>query len=137
MSSIVLGYDDSDGSRRALAVAIDLAGLLNEPLHIAFAAQPPGRVGEELRTHVEAIEEIGRGLVASALSQAREAGLTAEAHVGPERPVDMLIRLADEHDARVIIVGTYGESPLRGAVLGSTPHKLLHVSTRPVLAVPG
>ena len=34
------------------------------------------------------------------------------------------------------MVGTYGESPLRGAVLGSTPHKLLHLSRVPVLAVP-
>jgi nucleotide-binding universal stress UspA family protein len=36
----------------------------------------------------------------------------------------------------MIVVGTYGESPLRGAVLGSTPHKLLHLSPVPVLAVP-
>jgi len=34
------------------------------------------------------------------------------------------------------VVGTYGESPLRGAMLGSTPHKLLHWSSRPVLCVP-
>ncbi len=54
-----------------------------------------------------------------------------------ERPVDLLIRLADEHDARMIVVGSYAESPLRGAVLGSVPHKLLHLSERPVLAVPG
>jgi nucleotide-binding universal stress UspA family protein len=43
---------------------------------------------------------------------------------------------ADRHDARVIVVGTSGESPLRGAVLGSVPHKLLHLSSRPVLCVP-
>ena len=36
----------------------------------------------------------------------------------------------------MIVVGTYGEHPLRGAILGSTPHKLLHLSSRPVLAVP-
>ena len=43
---------------------------------------------------------------------------------------------ADKHDARLIVVGTYGESPIRGAILGSTPHKLLHWSGRPVLCVP-
>jgi nucleotide-binding universal stress UspA family protein len=36
----------------------------------------------------------------------------------------------------VIVVGTSGESPLRGAILGSVPHKLLHLSERPVLCVP-
>ena len=42
----------------------------------------------------------------------------------------------EKHDARVIVVGTYGETPLRGAILGSVPHKLLHLSDRPVLCVP-
>jgi nucleotide-binding universal stress UspA family protein len=37
----------------------------------------------------------------------------------------------------VIVVGSYGESPLKGAILGSTPHKLLHISERPVVVVPG
>jgi len=44
--------------------------------------------------------------------------------------------VADRRDALLIIVGTYGESPLRSAILGSTPHKLLHWSSRPVLCVP-
>ena len=64
------------------------------------------------------------------------AGVEAVAHVAAERPVDLLLRLGDELDAIVIVVGSYGESPLRGAVVGSTPHKLLHLSRRPVLAVP-
>lgn len=134
--SILLGYDDSDGSRRALEVAVDVASRLGEPLHIAFGAGPPGRAGEEFRAHADALEEIGRRLVEGACAAAREAGVEATSHVAAERPVDLLLRLGEELDARVIVVGSYGESPLRGAVLGSTPHKLLHLSDRPVLAVP-
>lgn len=134
--SILLGYDDSNGSARALEVAIDVAGRLGEDLHIAFAAQPPGRVGEEFKAHLAALEAMGRELVDGAVARAREAGLEATGHVEAERPVDLLLRLGDEFDAAVIVVGSYGESPLRGAVLGSTPHKLLHLSDRPVLAVP-
>lgn len=134
--SILLGFDDSDGSERALEVAIDVAGRLGEPLHIAYAAQPPGRVGEEFKSHLAALETIGRELVDGAVARAREAGIETVAHVEAERPVDLLLRLGDELQAVVIVVGSYGESPLRGAVLGSTPHKLLHLSDRPVLAVP-
>ena len=36
----------------------------------------------------------------------------------------------------MIVVGSYGESPIKGAILGSTPHKLLHRAERPVLVVP-
>jgi len=135
-AGIVLGFDDSAGSREALAVAVDLAQRLGEPLHVAFAAQPPTAVGEESRAHADALEAMGEGLVAEALATGRAAGVDVFTHVARERPVDLLLRLADEHDARLVVVGSYGESPLRGAVLGSTPHKLLHLSTRPILAVP-
>jgi nucleotide-binding universal stress UspA family protein len=42
---------------------------------------------------------------------------------------------------RPIIDGTfggehYGERPIKGAILGSTPHKLLHLAGCPVLVVP-
>jgi nucleotide-binding universal stress UspA family protein len=35
----------------------------------------------------------------------------------------------------MIVVGSYGESPLRGALLGSVPYRLLHRSSVPVLVV--
>ena len=53
-----------------------------------------------------------------------------------ERPAEALVKLGAERDARMLVVGTYGESPLKGALLGSTPHKLLAISERPVLVVP-
>jgi nucleotide-binding universal stress UspA family protein len=136
--TIVLGYDDSPGARRALEVAVELARPLGARLVVAFAAQPPGRsVGDEFQAHLATLEEQGQALVDAAVAQARAAGVEAEAVVAPEKPVDLLLGLADDHAARLIVVGTYAESPLRGAVLGSTPHKLLHLSRVPVLAVPG
>ena len=35
------------------------------------------------------------------------------------------------------MVGTRNESPLRGLLLGSVAHKLLQLSDRPVLCLPG
>jgi nucleotide-binding universal stress UspA family protein len=133
----VVGYDGSQGAQAALAAAIDLARPLGESLVIAFAAQPPGRsVGDEYRAHLATLEERGNELTGAAVARATEAGVQSEAVVADRRVVDLLLDLADEHGARAIVVGTYGESPLRGAVLGSTPHKLLHLSKVPVLAVP-
>jgi nucleotide-binding universal stress UspA family protein len=135
-AGLVLGFDDSAGSRAALAAAVELARRLGEPLHVAFAAAPPTLVGEEAREHRRALEEMGGRLLAEAVAAAEAAGVAVEAHLAAERPVELLLRLAGEHDARMIVVGSYGESPLRGAILGSTPHKLLHLADRPVLAVP-
>jgi nucleotide-binding universal stress UspA family protein len=46
-----------------------------------------------------------------------------------------LMTVAEKRKARMIVVGSHGESPLRGAVLGSTPYKLVHSSKTPVLVV--
>jgi len=51
------------------------------------------------------------------------------------RPSTGLVEIADEVDAQMIVVGSYGEKPLKGALIGSTAHKLLHLSERPVLVV--
>jgi nucleotide-binding universal stress UspA family protein len=48
---------------------------------------------------------------------------------------DGLVELADQVDAQMIVVGSHGEAPLKGAIIGSTAHKLLHLSERPVLVV--
>ena len=36
---------------------------------------------------------------------------------------------------RFIVVGSYGESPIKGAIVGSVPHKLLQISETPVVVV--
>ncbi len=134
--AIVLGYDDSTGSKQALEVAVDLAAKAGDDLVIAYGYAPPGGPGEESGTHREALAEIGEKLTAGAVTRAREAGVNPEVALVDERPVDALLSLAKERDARFIVVGGYGESPLRGAILGSTPHKLLHLSEVPVVVVP-
>jgi nucleotide-binding universal stress UspA family protein len=134
--SIVLGYDESPGARRALDLAVDLAGRLDESLVLVFGAAPPGTVGEESGAHAQALAEIGGTAVGHAVEVADAAGVRTVVELLPAKPVDALLDAADRHDARVIVVGTWGETPLRGAMLGSVSHKLLHLSDRPVLCVP-
>jgi len=134
--TIVLGYDESPGARRALGYAVDLAKLLGDALVIVYGAEPPGRMGDELAEHFKAVAERGRAALDQAVETATAAGVAATVELVDEKPAQALLDVADQHDARLIVVGTYGESPLRGAMLGSTPHKLLHWSSRPVLCVP-
>ena len=134
--SIVLGYDESDGSRPALALALELAARFDEPLVLVYGVEPPGGVGEEFQAHQRALAEMGRRAVSHAVDEAERAGVRTVVEVLPQKPAQALIDAAHRHDGRVIVVGTRGESPLRGAVLGSVSHKLLHLSDRPVLCVP-
>ena len=134
--SIVLGYDESPGARRALGLALDLAAQLDETLVLVYGAAPPGTVGEEAGAHFQALTEIGRTAVGHAVAEADAAGVRTLVEVVGQKPVPALLAAAETHDARMIVVGTYGESPLRGAFLGSVAYKLLHLSSRPVLCVP-
>ncbi|MFC5801551.1 universal stress protein [Streptomyces formicae] len=134
--AVVLGYDESPGSVRALRVAIEVSAAFGEGLVLVYGAAPPGALGEEYRTHADAIRQAGRTALTHAVEAADDAGVPTTVEIIDAKPADALLQAADRHDARVIIVGTYGESPLRGALLGSTPHKLLHLSSVPVLCVP-
>ena len=137
MGAIVLGYDDSPGARAALDRALELATAFGDRLIIGFGVHPPGHGGGEGTEHREALREQAVALTGEALARARDAGVDAESALVDDRPASALVSLADDNDARLIVVGSYGESPLKGAILGSTPHKLLHLSERPVLVVPG
>lgn len=134
--TVVLGYDESPGSTRALRVAIGVADAFGELLVLVYGAAAPGPTGEEYRAHLEALRQTGRSALDHAVERAEAAGVRTAVELVDDRPAQALIDAAARHEARMIVVGSWGESPLRGALLGSTPHKLLHLSDTPVLCVP-
>ncbi|MFE7773150.1 universal stress protein [Streptomyces sp. NPDC057445] len=134
--TIVLGYDESQGAVRALRVAIEVASAFGVPLVVVYGAGPPGAMGEEYKTHAAALRQVGQAALTHAVEAADDAGVPTNVEIVDERPAQALLDAAARHEARLIVVGSYGESPMRGALLGSTPHKLLHLSTIPVLCVP-
>ncbi len=136
MPGIVVGIDGSSCSNMAVAEGAVLAQELGEKLYVVFGYEPY-RGAAEIADHRTALEEMGTEVGNTAVEQAKSAGADAELRLIDQGPVDALIALADEVDARMIVVGSYGDSPLKGAILGSTPHKLVHLSKRPVLVVHG
>ncbi|MFJ3582656.1 universal stress protein [Streptomyces sp. NPDC090127] len=134
--TVVLGYDESPGAARALRIAVEVAAAFDETLVLVYGAAAPGPTGEEYRSHIAAIREAGRNGLRHAVTEADRAGVPTVVEVIDEKPAQALIDAAERHGARVIVVGSWGESPMRGALLGSTPHKLLHMSRVPVLCVP-
>jgi nucleotide-binding universal stress UspA family protein len=134
--SIVVGYDASPGARAALDQALELAAAFGDRLIIGFGVAPPAPVGEEDRAHRQALRDHAEKMTAEALERAQGSGVDVEVALVEDRASSALVSLAADHDARMIVVGSYGERPLKGAILGSTPHKLLHLAERPVLVVP-
>ena len=102
---------------------------------LVYGVAPPGGVGEEFAGAPGGADELGRTATAHALSAAEAAGVTARVELVDAKPAEALVEVADR-TTRVIVVGTWGESPLRGALARLDAHKLLHLADRPVLCVP-
>jgi nucleotide-binding universal stress UspA family protein len=134
-STIVLGYDGSPCANAALTAAVDSAKAYGDGIVVAFGAGVYP-IGED-SDHQKLVRRMGDDWAEEALSAIRKQGVDdAQAVVVDARPAEALLQVAQERDARMIVVGTHGEHPLTGAVLGSVPHKLLHLSKVPVLVVP-
>jgi nucleotide-binding universal stress UspA family protein len=135
MSEIVIGYDDSDSSKAALSQALDFAKALGDSIVVVFGAAPGGYGGGEVPEQRKAVEEFGNKVTAKAVETAKSAKIDYTVELINEHPHQALITAAQKHDARMIVVGSHGESPLKGAIIGSTPYKLVQLSEVPVLVV--
>jgi nucleotide-binding universal stress UspA family protein len=135
MSQIVIGYDGSDSSKSALSQAFDFAKGLGDSIVIVFAAAPGGYGGGEVPEQRKAVEEFGQTVTQEAVDAAKSAKVDCKVEMINEHPHDALITVAEKHNARMIVVGSHGESPLKGAIIGSTPYKLVQLSEIPVLVV--
>jgi nucleotide-binding universal stress UspA family protein len=135
-SSIVVGFDGSACALAALDKAVELARLDGSRIVIVFAFEIPAAYGGETGDYRRAVRQLAEQATAKAAERVAQAGVEHEVDLIPERPAEGLVHAAERHGASLIVVGTHGEHPLAGAVLGSVPHKLLHVSRVPVLVVP-
>ncbi len=84
----------------------------------------------------EALEEVGRHAVGRAVADLEAAGVEVESRLVSGKPADVLIDVAKEVGASGIVVGTMGDSPITGALLGSVMLRLIQRSPLPVLVVP-
>jgi nucleotide-binding universal stress UspA family protein len=131
---LVVGYDGTPGARAAAAEGLALASDLGAEVIFAFAYWTNPQ-GGDVADMLAALRDLGEAHLQEARATAASAGVHARSELVNGVPSVGLVELADRHDARMIVVGSYGEAPLKGALVGSTAHKLLHLSERPVLVV--
>jgi nucleotide-binding universal stress UspA family protein len=133
---VLVAIDRSENSKRALAAAHELASLSD---------------GEVRVLHLREQEVIPRmGLVAdespeeahlwleSAVDELRNAGVKATGEVRNTiygQAAREIVADAVLHGVGVIVMGSRGRSDLTGFLLGSTAHKVIHLTDRPVLVV--
>ena len=137
MKTILVAYDGSEHADRALDRAADLAAKVGAELVVISAAEPTQRSGGFAGTRdvdPADIEEVHESL-AKAQSRLQEKSLTARLVEAHGDAADMIVQVANEKDADVIVVGHRGHNVAVRALIGSVSSKVVNHTERDVLVV--
>jgi nucleotide-binding universal stress UspA family protein len=134
---ILVAIDHSEISDRALAAARDLALLSKGEVWVLHLREREIATKTGVVLTDETADEASAA-VAGAADKLTAAGVKAHSHVGTTifgYAARSIVDDAIEHDVDVIVMGSRGRGDLAGLVLGSTAHKVIHLTDRPVLIV--
>ena len=147
-SKILVAFDGSAPSKRALDYAVKMAAMLQgeliiltvvprAPFPIFVEEGSSVYIGKEYDEYQEKIREIYR----MTLERAKAAILERYSHLKYEivlsegRPSATIIEEADRRDVNLIILGSRGLGGITGWILGSTSRKVVDQCTKPVFVV--
>jgi nucleotide-binding universal stress UspA family protein len=134
---ILVAVDHSEISDRAVVAARDLAVLSKGEvwvLHLRERETVP-KVGVLVQDETT---DDANTAVAAAVDMLAQAGVKAHGEVRNTifgYAAREIINDAEEVGADLIVMGSRGRGDLAGLLLGSTAHKVIHLSDRPVLVV--
>lgn len=109
MKTIVVGYDETEGAKRALARAAELATAFDSKVIVTSVAQAlVGATAARGLGPVDPVDppELHREELRHAAAFLSERGLHAEYDVALGDPADKILELAESRDADLIVVGT-------------------------------
>ena len=134
---IVVGTDGSETAAVAVHHATALAKLTGATLHIVDAYQIVATTHVAMATTFTSwnndLEGVNEALAAEselvcdrAATEARRDGVNVETHTRPGDAADVLVAIAEEVGADLLVIGNRGMTGVRRFVLGSVPNKVSH-----------
>jgi nucleotide-binding universal stress UspA family protein len=134
---ILIGLDGSEGSTRAIPHAVELAKRSGGKLVVAHVEERIAAKGDmpPVNPHEGAtLEKIDEQIAAMKAEGVDVDYVKTVVILGG--PGSAIAEIAETEGADLIVVGTRGNSSIRGLLLGSVTLRLMHVAHRPVLAIP-
>lgn len=137
VQKIVVGMDDSPGSCAAVRWVVDLASALDARVLAVHAFEPLSHLEEiEPGTDFATVrDQIEQRLRNNWCRPFTEGNVEVEVIIKEGRPADVIIDVAREVDADLIVVGARRLGWVRELTLGSTSHRVLHEAHRPVTII--
>lgn len=138
MHAIVVGTDGSEHAERAVQQAAEIAKGTGTKVHLVTAV-PDVSVREPIassaRTQHVNLGTVAEGVLVRASRELEAQGVEVETYARQGDPARILIEVAEEVGAELIIVGARGGNALQRFLLGSVSSKLSHYATTSVMVV--
>ena len=134
---ILVAVDHSEHSDRAVVAARDLAVLSHGEVWVLHLREREMGIMTGALPSDETTDE-AKAKVAASVEVLTQAGVKAHGDVRNTIfgfAAREIVNDAEEIGADVIVMGSRGHGDLAGLLLGSTAHKVIHLSDRPVLVV--
>ncbi|WP_454192553.1 universal stress protein [Paenibacillus sp. Marseille-Q7038] len=140
-SKILLAYDGSPVSNKALEKAVELAEMSeNSVLDVVHVYDfPRVFIGEGLAPIPPSVNnevyELAEQTVEEAKQRLAAVGSNAQVELIQGSPVDVIIEYIKQNDIDLIVLGSRGLSGIREFMLGSVSHRVAQEVSIPVLIV--
>jgi nucleotide-binding universal stress UspA family protein len=142
--SIVVGTDGSEPAEEAVRQATDLASREGARLHLVTAYHAPpilrerttiwtndpkgvidtGRTGGGAHTETVDLREVAESVLKRAARDALSKGVEVETHAREGQPAEVIIDVANQEQADLIVVGSRGLTGIQRYLLGSVSSKV-------------
>jgi nucleotide-binding universal stress UspA family protein len=141
MRTVLIPFDGSESSKRALQYAIDFASEYGRlSIHLLNVQDPPVVYGDYLTASL--LESLGQAALRAAdeaLIGAREmldrASLSYTAHTVLGGVAEQVVKAVEHNRCDTVIMGTRGMGAISNLLMGSTATRVVHAVAVPVLLV--
>jgi nucleotide-binding universal stress UspA family protein len=134
---ILVPYDGSAHSRKALEVAAELAQCTKAAVHVLYAYERlPSYLGEpNFESLLNRVLTEANDVVKSALAVIEDKSVHATGDTLEGPPAEAILRVAESEEFDLIVIGSRGLGQFEGLLLGSVSDRVLHHARIPVMVV--
>ncbi|WP_068111237.1 universal stress protein [Tropicimonas marinistellae] len=140
---IVLGFDDSESAKSALAFASGLAKVEGADLVIAHVLEwspysflTPEELEERHKRRKEELDRAEKALLGPVIEELGQQGINASTELRYGHIAETLCKIIEETSASQVVIGRTGHSSLSSRLFGSVAGSLAQASPVPVTIVP-
>lgn len=137
VKKMVVAYDGSAGSHKALAWAVDLAAKLGAAVVAVSVVKLP-----EFSSSIDEVDEWYKDgekqylpLLTQAADYGEAHGVSLQTEILKGHPAESLMHYAVDRQADLIVMGTRGMGGFKSLIIGSVAQKVVTYATVPVAVV--